>query len=243
MKVTIDTEDEEDPVSKLCALNYLRCGLETLFSADTDDTRLVKSSDLYLFAHGSNAGAALRIALQAKRMCESYNEKFSSHDFRFSICSGLDVGKALILKDDYFGDPANVAFKLAETGKGSSNVYVTHACVQRIQQGSHEGPPDDILGMCNLAASTVQFKFDVGIDVQCATLKPQCVGGVCPEGTIADTNLVKQTAAGMTASRLMSIGLLDQGLGSKVAEEALEASKSRIIPLRPLFKIAPTMVI
>lgn len=135
MKVTIL---DDDPVASLCILNYLRSGLETLFATLNADTTLIKSSGNYLFAYGYNAAMLLRAALCAARMCESYSKKFANREF--GMCFALDVGKVLLQKDDMFGDPVNVAFKLADTNEGGT-VCITNAYMQSVQ----EGPPDDIL--------------------------------------------------------------------------------------------------
>jgi class 3 adenylate cyclase len=134
MIVTVEI-DESDKIRMITILQYLRA----LFAVKiwNAEVRLVKSDGNRFFIFASSPGEALRAALSMKLSLSTF------HTWLGDVCPkigalakpatmkvGIHSGGILLIPEDCFGDPVNVASKLGEDIANSCEILVSAASAQ-----------------------------------------------------------------------------------------------------------------
>lgn len=134
MIVTVEI-DETDKIRMITILEYLRA----LFVVKVwnADVRLVKADGNRFFIFASSPGEALKAALSMKLLLSTF------HTWLGDVCqnlgalakpatmkAGIHSGGILLLPEDCFGDPVNVASKLGEDIAKSCEIIVSASSAQ-----------------------------------------------------------------------------------------------------------------
>ncbi len=114
-----EEEEEENPEDKLLIIQKAR----NLFESEIFDShlRLVKYDDIRVFAISDDPIAAMRGMLCATKWVRN----ISTPTMDIQISAGCELGTLFVIKNDYFGDPVNVASKLAEDTAKAGEIFVS----------------------------------------------------------------------------------------------------------------------
>lgn len=114
-----DEEGEGNPEEQLQIMQKVR----TLFETEIFDQhfRLVKYDDVKIFCISDDPMSAMKGMLCARKWVGNV----STPTMSVQISAGCELGTLFVIKNDYFGDPVNIASKLGEDTAKAGEVFVS----------------------------------------------------------------------------------------------------------------------
>uniref|UniRef100_A0A7S1SJ16 Guanylate cyclase domain-containing protein n=1 Tax=Tetraselmis chuii TaxID=63592 RepID=A0A7S1SJ16_9CHLO len=132
MKLEVETEE---PLAKLGALQYVRAGLNIGFW-EIPSLRVIKMDDERVFALCHDASHAVQAAIVAMRFCEAFEARHPEA-LPLSLSVGVSHGDLMVLRNDFYGDPVNVASKLGEDNGEPGDIAIAQSVTEKLQDTSH----------------------------------------------------------------------------------------------------------
>lgn len=145
-----------DPIEELQLIQAARAVFEEngLFN---DTFTLVKYDDKRIFAMCTDGVVAMEKMIQAKQLIET---QFASLETAtVNVSGGCEEGALFELVNDYFGDPVNVASKLAEDTAGSGELLVSFGGKEAQYIRKFRNRADFIKGSVEVSKVQIEYYF------------------------------------------------------------------------------------
>lgn len=172
MIVTVEIE-EGDVIRMITILQYVRA----IFAARiwNAEVRLVKSDGNRFFIFASSPGEALKAALSMKLLLSTF------HTWIGEVCpsigalpkpatmkAGIHAGGILLIPEDCFGDPVNVASKLGEDIANSSEIIASassgqHASMKELMAKFNVTSKETTISGLSLEYNILEVKDDAAV--------------------------------------------------------------------------------
>lgn len=127
--------EAKEPLAKLGALQYVRAGLSAGFRA-VQSFRVIKMDDERVFAICHDASHAVQAGLIAIHFCGAFRARHPDA-LPIGVSVGLSHGEMMVLTNDFYGDPVNVASKLGEDNASPGDLSATSHVCDRLGETEH----------------------------------------------------------------------------------------------------------